>query len=280
MIEEQILDNQDYEGDFWPGFVDILSGLILIFAFLILVAGIVIAIIFKVDATVIEPPQPFQNILTVLQESPLVVPARFDIIERIKEGDEVQVLVEQTKQQLEEVARETYQVLENYPVLERKLVQEIRFLQREIKLVTESPPQRGTTQLVRDFEGGRIEDTGVGTIAPNDTGWDISVIDNGQAVEIVFNDASAAPPDDETDIALRQTVSQWLRVNGFSSITIAVANADVTYSALAQRESLNRAIFMRNILRRLNGNLSISIETVENDDQTKTFGWIKLIPSP
>ena len=176
--EEQILDQQGYEDDFWPGFVDILSGLILIFAFMVLVAGIIIALIFQIDPTVRETPRIFRNILTVVQQSPLTISARFDVIERAKAGNEVQLLVDETRNQLEVIGRRTHQVLENYPILERKLVQEIRFLQREINLVKESPPQRGTTQKVRDFQGGRLADTGSDRIPPTEkklgklvTGW-------------------------------------------------------------------------------------------------------------
>lgn len=270
MNEEEILDQQDYEGDFWSGFVDILSGLVLIFSFLILVAGIIIAVIYQTFSTVKIPPEPYKFVLTTIQQSPLTIFSQYDVIEDIEKRDKTHVLVNKTRQKLESVGQKAHQILANYPILERRLVQEIRFLQEEI-----SPPPEGETQQARDFKGGRNNLSGADNIPPAEVNWD-TVVD-GQEIFISFDKADSSPPQGIILDKLRNTLRNWTNNRPkMNTIQLLVANAVTPYRALAQKDALKRALLIRNLLRNLRYKFNVKIISAESGFANHSFGWIRV----
>ena len=283
MNETGMQESQDYGDDFWPGFVDILSGLILIFSFLILVAGVVIAVIYQTHSTVKLPPTKFTQVLAIVQQSPLVIKAQYDVIEEIKKEDEIQVLVQKTQQQLEDIAEKTNRVLNNFPDLKRKLVQEIRFLQEEIRLVKVSPPPEGKTQKPVDNDGGRLKESkGADNIPSLDVqNWEVVSSDNlsEDNLFITFKTPNSLPPTEEMDNKLRSALREWFKNNpNVVKPKIFVANAVVPYSGIAPRDSLRRALFLRELIKTYKKDIKVQIIATENDKETHLNGWIEIRP--
>jgi hypothetical protein len=285
MNEGYNIEQQDHSDDFWPGFVDILSGLILIFSFLILVAGVVIAVIYQTYSTVKLPPTKFTHVLAIIQQSPLLVKAQYDIIEEVKRESNLQILVRQTKQQLEDIAEKTNRVLIDFPDLKRKIVQEIRFLQKEIRLVKASPPPEGKTQKALDNQGGRLADFKEADNIPplGVKNWEVldSAVAGGSKdfLFIGFNTPQSLPPTEEMDKKLRIALREWLRANpNNNEPKIAVANAVVPYAGIAPRDSLRRALFLRNLMKTYKIGILPKIIAVENDRPAHPNGWIEIKP--
>ena len=279
MRDDQIIDQQDYEGDFWPGFVDILSGLILVFSFLVLVAGIIIAVIIEIDSTVEVPPEPFENILNIVKESPITIPSRFDVIENTVPGDEPQVLVAETVRQLEIIGERSNTILKDFPVLERKLTQEIRFLQEELRIVQSSPPPEGETQKAADFRGGLDDGQNADNFISESINWRARV--DGQDIFITFSDPSSNLPDEEIAGELRNSIRNWVNAQStLGTVSIIVASAITPFETIAQRDSLKRVLYVRSILRKVNPGIKVSIQSFANTLAQEGNGWIRLKNNP
>lgn len=280
MNEVGMPEQQSYGDDFWPGFVDILSGLILIFSFLILVAGVVIAVIYQTFSTVIIPPTKFTHVLAIIQRSPLMIPAQYDIIEEIKRESRIQVLVQKTQQQLEDIGERTNRVLEDFPDLKRQLQQEINFLQEQIRLVKVSPPPEGRTQKPVDNQGGRLVDRqGTNNIPIADSeNWETSLIEDGKLF-IAFDTPDSLPPTGAKNQALRGDLKAWLdNYPNLLEPKVYVANAIVPYAGIASRDALRRALYLRELFKQMKAGIRVKIISVENDRENQPNGWIEIGP--
>lgn len=282
MNRVEIQEEERYGDEFWPGFVDILSGLILIFSFLILVAGIVLAVIYQVHSTVKIPTTKFTHVLAIAQQSPLVVPAQYGIIEEIKREKEQQVLVRRTKQVLEDIAEKTNRILNDFPDLKRQLEQEIRFLQEEIRLVKVSPPPEGKTQKAVDRKGGTLANAkGIDNLPATDSdNWEI--VDNegsNGSLFITFRTPNSLPPTEAKAKKLRATLQRWISINSESvEPELVVANAVVPYAGIASRDSLRRALFLRELMQTLRAGVRVRIVSTENNREAHPNGWIEIRP--
>ena len=278
MKEIDIPEGQDYEGDFWPGFVDILSGLILALSFLVLVAGIIIALIFKVNVTIIQKEEQviYKYILAIIEESPLLIDAQFDILDRAEEGDLTQVLVETTKQQLEEAFLRTHNLKENYPDLKKRLEQEIKFLEEEVE-ERKSPPPQGVTEIAFAESPNADADAppSINKMEPSEKNWEVRSF--GNDLVILFENSSSAKPENVDLLRMRARIGDWLAGFEEKSVTLKVEGALTEFAGLARKDALSRVLFVRDLMRLLDGELKFNISAITEEIpelQDEKNGWI------
>ena len=275
-IQEDRTQDHNYEGDFWPGFVDIMSGIILALSFLVLIAGIIIAIIFKVNVTVKilkDEEILYKYVLTILQESPLLTEAQFDVIEKAKEGEVLRVLVSDTARELENVAERTHVVREEYPELKRRILQEISFLELQVDQLS-NPPQGQTESLLKSKGGFSNNTVARSKVPPAEKNWDVRRFNESLLVQ--FTNASSARPEAEAFAEFRASLLQWLN-DRKGTIQLSVKSADAVYQSLANRDSLARVLYVRDVIRSFDPTIKMSISKNANTPEKlkdEKFGWI------
>ena len=275
---EEFLKAHDYEGDFWPGFVDILSGIILALSFLVLVAGIIIALIFKVNATVKiteEEKEIYKYILAILEKSPLLQEAQFDIIEKARRGNELQVLIQTAQQELEDIAERTHVVRNEYPDLKRRITQEINFLENKVSELS-SPPQ-GRRESTLAFPGNVAEGSVVNNlIQPVDKNWTVRSFSNGLLVQ--FANVSSIKPSEGIYNEMRFEVSKWLeKIPATATLQLEVHPAQVAHETIAKKDALARVIYLRDVIKTVRGQQKMSLREAAVEPEAlkeERYGWI------